>query len=68
MMDCNEDVQLDRMKCFLNDVGMKEVIHDKHGEEAPGTYIDGQVPIDRIFATCSINIKRGGCSRSKNGS
>ena len=67
MMDCNKDIRSARMKHFLNEVGMKEVIHDKHGEEAPGTYIDGQVPIDGIFATCSIIIKRGGYASFEQG-
>ena len=29
-------------------------------EKAPGTHIKGRVPIDGIFSTCAINIKRGG--------
>ena len=57
MMDCNEDVRSNRMKKFLEEVGMKECILDKHREEAPGTYIEGTVPIDGFFTTCSVNIK-----------
>ena len=42
MMDCNEDVRSERMKKLLDEVGMKDVIIDKHGEEkAPGTHTEG---------------------------
>ena len=57
MMDCNKDVRSDRMKKFLDEVGMKECILEKYGEDAPATYIDGRTPIDGIFTTWSINIK-----------
>ena len=46
---------------------MKEVIHDRHGDQASGTYINGQMRIDRIFATCSINIKKGGYASFEQG-
>ena len=39
---------------------MKECIIDKHREDAPGTYINGKVPIDGIFTTWSVNIQKGG--------
>ena len=49
------------MKKFLEETGMKEVITDKYGKDiAPGTHIDGKVPIDGIFVTCAVNIKKGG--------
>ena len=60
MMDCNEDVRSDRMKKFLEETGMKEGITDKYAEDiAPGTHIDGKVPIDGISVTCAVNIKGG---------
>ena len=31
---------------FLDDVGMKEASHDRHGSNAPATYIEGQIPIE----------------------
>ena len=38
---------------------MKEAITDKYGKEiAPGTHIDGRVPINGIFVTCAVNIKK----------
>ena len=60
MMDCNEDVRSSRMRKFLDDVGMKEAIHDRHGSNAPATYIEGQLPIDGLFATSAITIRAGG--------
>ena len=53
------------MKQFLDDVCMKEVIHDRHGDQAPGTYMDRQIPIDGIFMTCSVTIKKGGYTSFK---
>ena len=68
MMDCNEDVRSDRMKKVLEETGMKEVITNKYGKEiAPGTHIDGRVPIDGIFVTCAVNIKKGGYTRFDQG-
>ena len=59
IMDCNKDVRSLRMSRFLDDIGMKEAIHDRHGSNAPATYIEGQVPIDRLFVTCAISIQEG---------
>ena len=67
MMDCNEDVWSDWMQQFLNDVGMKEVIHDRRRSQAPGTYIDGKVPIDGIFSTCAVTIQQGGYTSFEQG-
>ena len=60
MMDCNEDVRSPQMHKFLDDVGIKEAIHDRHGLNAPATYIEGQVPTDGLFVTCAISIREGG--------
>ena len=60
MMDCNEDVRDVRFRKFLREVGMKEIILDRHGMEAPATHINGTLPIDGIFATVSVNIVKGG--------
>ena len=59
MMDCNKDVRSLRMSRFLDDIGMKEAIHDRHGSNAPATYIEGQVPINGLFVTCAISIREG---------
>ena len=37
-----------------------EIIMDRHGKHASATYIDGNLPINRIFATASVNIVQGG--------
>ena len=50
IMDCNEDVRSRNFQQFLKDVGMHEIIQQRHGSEAPATYIDGSTPIDGIFA------------------
>ena len=60
MMDCNEDERSDSFRKFLNDVGMKDIIMARHGDQAPATYIDGSLPIDGIFATAVVNIVQGG--------
>ena len=60
MMDCNEDVRSPTFKKFLIQVGMQEVLLKRHGNHAPATYIDGQLPIDGIFATASVKIVQGG--------
>ena len=43
-----------------DDVGMKEAIHDRHGSNAPATYIEGQLPIDGLFVTSAITTRAGG--------
>ena len=48
------------MRKFLDNVGIKEAIHDRHGSNAPATYIEGQLPIDGLFVTSAITIRAGG--------
>ena len=60
MMDCNEDVRGETMTHFLDETGMKEIILQRHGSKAPGTYIDGQAPIDGIFTSCSLEAVKAG--------
>ena len=60
MMDCNEDVRSPQMRKFLDNVGMKEAIHDRHGSNAPAMYIKGQLPINGLFATSAITTQAGG--------
>ena len=63
MMDCNEDVRSTQFQTFLDKCEMKDSILTRHGNDAPRTYIDGNDPIDGIFASSSINITAGGyCS------
>ena len=48
------------LKKFLLEVGMQEVLLERHGTNAPATYIEGSLPIDDIFATAAVNIVQGG--------
>ena len=70
MMDCNEDIRSDTIQKFLDEVGMKEIILDRHGSDAPGTYIDGTLPIDGLdeCCTCRIYLLRGRSPGATNGS
>jgi hypothetical protein len=60
MMDCNEDVRSSRIQQFLHDSDLQDVIHERHGTDAPPTYKGGKVPIDGIFASRSVNCTLGG--------
>ena len=60
MMDCNEDVRSSQFHSFLERYSLKECILQKHGNDAPNTYIDGKDPIDGIFTTSAISIETGG--------
>jgi hypothetical protein len=62
MMDCNEDVRLNRMKAFLQACNMQDIILERHGgaANAPQTYKFGKVPIDGIFATHSVQCIQDG--------
>ena len=63
LMDCNEDVRSGNIQAFLSEVDMREAILHKHGNDAPGTHINGTHPIDGIFTTRSVSIQSGGyCS------
>ena len=67
MMDYIEDVRSERIQKFLEEVDMKEMITNKHGEDgALATHIDGQVPINGIGGTCIVRYQREGyCIRSQ---
>ena len=67
MMDSNEDVRSDTIQKFLDEVGMKEIILDHHGLDAPGTYIDGTLPIDEIFTSCLMNAVHAGYTSFEDG-
>ena len=67
MMDCNEDVRGETMTHFLDETGMKEIILQRHGSKAPGTYIDGQAPIDGIFTSCSLEAVKAGYTSFSDG-
>ena len=61
MMDVNEDVRKPTIQSFLSELGMREVLHEKHGASgAPRTHLKGSIPIDGIFAMKSLDIIAGG--------
>ena len=60
MMDCNEVVRSSRIRKFLDDSELRDIIHERHGQDAPPTYKSGKVPIDGIFASRSVNCTLGG--------
>ncbi len=53
MMDCNEDVRSNTITTFLNECGMRDIVLERHGNEAPRTHKRGSHPIDAIFPTHS---------------
>ena len=55
MMDCNEDVRTKNFQQWLGELGLKNAILDKHGQEAPPTFHKGSAPIDGIFISHSID-------------
>eukprot|EP00978_Attheya_sp_CCMP212_P023135 scaffold70166_cov59-Attheya_sp.AAC.7 len=60
MGDWNADVREHDPTKFFKPHGMREVILEKHGENAPPTWNMGSSPIDGIWATSSLDIARGG--------
>jgi hypothetical protein len=60
MGDFNEDIRNRSITTFFEDMGMRELLLDLHGTNAPNTYIDGVHPIDGVFGTQNIQILAGG--------
>jgi hypothetical protein len=61
MMDVNEDIRSAPIHTFLDDLGMRKVILERHGKStAPNTHLRGSDPIDGIFVTSSLEIVNGG--------
>ncbi len=58
--DFNEDVRGRSLTSFFSDLDLREVLLERHGNEAPNTYRDGTNPIDGIFGTRNIHIVAGG--------
>jgi len=59
-VDYNGDVRSDATAEFFNNLGLREVILERHGMSAPETYADGSKPIDGIFVSYSVDIAAGG--------
>ena len=60
MLDANQDVRDQVIKNKLATVQMREILLERHGQDAPNTYNRGRLPIDGIFATPAIDIIKGG--------
>ena len=67
MMDCNQDVRSNRLQAFAEACNMREIILDRHGQEAPWTYRSGKRPIDGIFATRSVQCVQAGYTGFQDG-
>jgi hypothetical protein len=59
--DFNEFVNGRVLHQFFRNVGMTEVFDKKHGN-APNTFVEGRLPIDGAFATCTLAITHCGYS------
>ena len=60
LMDVNEDIRTGGTSKMLLELGLREVLLKKHGNDAPPTYSRGRIPIDRAFAMASLMIRNGG--------
>jgi hypothetical protein len=58
LVDANEDIRT--FATTIQSTGLREVVLERHGSNAPATYNGGSTPIDGIFAPPSINIILGG--------
>ena len=67
MMDCNEDVRSVAITNFLNACGLRDIVLEWHGGDAPRTHKRGSHPIDAIFATHSVQCVRAGYAGFEDG-
>jgi hypothetical protein len=58
ILDANEDIH--NFAQAIQNTRLREVLLERHGQNAPATYNGGTDPIDGIFASPSINILIGG--------
>ena len=59
MGDFNEDVRNDYCKQWRDNLGLKDVVLERLGENLmPATHIRGSEPIDSIWTTANIEVKR----------
>lgn len=59
-IDMNEDVHKAQLSKELLQIGMKDIITSRHGNEGPATYADGSTVIDGIYAAASMQNCRCG--------
>jgi hypothetical protein len=60
MIDMNEDVRSKKVKEMLAKVSMREIITEDREKEAEGTHHKGSKPIDGIFVSNTIKMRKGG--------
>jgi hypothetical protein len=60
LADWNTDVRGEKIRKYMADLGMREVIMECHGDEGPRTYNRGSKPIEGIFMTQDLYIVQGG--------
>jgi hypothetical protein len=58
LIDANEDIRA--FAASIQSTGLRDVMIERHGPNAPATYNGGSLPIDGIFASPSISITQGG--------
>jgi hypothetical protein len=58
--DFNDDIRGRPIHTFFQELDMRELILDMHGQDAPNTYAGGVHPIDGIFGTRNIQPINGG--------
>jgi hypothetical protein len=58
--DWSTDVRGEKTLKCMDDLSMREVIMESHGDEGPRTYNRGYKPIDGIFMTQGLYIVQGG--------
>jgi hypothetical protein len=54
ILDANEDIRKGYAQEQFNRLGLSESVIDRHGQQAPNTYIDGSDPIDGIFVSPTL--------------
>ena len=59
LMDVNEDIRTGGTSKMLLELGLREVLLKKHGNDAPPTYSRGHMPIDGAFTTALLMIQNG---------
>jgi hypothetical protein len=62
MLDGNEDMRKGSLSLTFKNIHLREVILERHGQQAPSTYKRNtkDIPIDGIWATAGVQIQSGG--------
>jgi hypothetical protein len=59
-LDANEDNRSGEVAKTFKSLGLREVLFERHGFQAPATTDKGSLPIDGIWASRTLVIERGG--------